>query len=209
MHRSVCDLEMVGWLVSVARYAGLAEWLPTWNRNGDVHRDTEPYLHWNALCESHWVSRSMNQFQHPADTRIRLIQETGPRSIDLSFDRHRWLSIVFDLVSMLYPLSLVLPRFIIVMSVSFLLRGCKISRHGKRTESSIQPLIPYNNGVVARVWLFLIHASSASDAANTWRSDRFCRLTRKSRGPDLSLFLWTFCVVCCAFMPQRDSKLET
>jgi len=61
MHRSVCDLEMVGWLVPVARYAGLAEWLPAWNWNGDVHRDTEPYLHWNALCESHWVSRSMDQ----------------------------------------------------------------------------------------------------------------------------------------------------
>lgn len=61
MHRSVCDLEMVGWLVPVARYAGLAEWLPAWNRNGDVHRDTEPYLHWNALCESHWVSRSTDQ----------------------------------------------------------------------------------------------------------------------------------------------------
>lgn len=59
MHRSVCNLEMVGWLVPVTRYAGLAEWLPAWNRNGDVHRNTEPYLHWNALCQSHWVSRSM------------------------------------------------------------------------------------------------------------------------------------------------------
>lgn len=59
MHRSVCNLEMVGWLVPVTRYAGLAEWLPSWNWNGDVHRNTEPYLHWNALCQSHWVSRSM------------------------------------------------------------------------------------------------------------------------------------------------------
>lgn len=49
--------EIVGWLEPVARYTGMAEWLPSWNRNGDVHRDTEPYLHWNALCQSYWVSR--------------------------------------------------------------------------------------------------------------------------------------------------------
>lgn len=68
MHRSVCNLEMVGWLVPVTRYAGLAEWLPAWNWNGDVHRNTEPYLHWNALCQSHWVSPW--PIQHPTDTCI-------------------------------------------------------------------------------------------------------------------------------------------
>lgn len=78
MHRSVCDLEMVGWLVPVTQYTGLAEWLPTWNWNGDVHRDTEPYLHWNAFCESHWVSRSMTNPTIQKLIRVFLIQETRP-----------------------------------------------------------------------------------------------------------------------------------
>lgn len=108
MHRSVCDLEMVGWLVPVARYAGLAEWLPARNRNGDVHRDTEPYLHWNALCESHWVSRSTD---HSSIQQIRAyiwfkrrdrVQKISGERI--SFARSPSLSTVFDLVPTLCPL---------------------------------------------------------------------------------------------------------
>lgn len=67
---------MVGWLEPVARYAGMAEWLPSWHRNGDVHRDTEPYLHWNALCQSHRVSRSM-KFQKKK--KFPLTKMTSPQ----------------------------------------------------------------------------------------------------------------------------------
>jgi len=128
MHRSVYDLEMVGWLVPVARYAGLAEWLPAWNRNGDVHRDTEPYLHWNALCESHWVSRSMDQSNIQDSPRIRLIQGTTFNR-ERSFVRSPPL-IVYRVWSCVCTVSAtsVLPRFITVMSISFLLRGYRVSR---------------------------------------------------------------------------------
>jgi len=160
MHRSVCDLEMVGWLVPVARYAGLAEWLPAWNRNGDVHRETEPYLHWNALCESHWVSRSTDQ-SNIQQIRAFLIQETRARvSSDLSFDCHSS-DRVWVRVSRCITSKCSLTSSIIATSLSFLRRDyCrdKAARR-RRTEPAIQFCI--DDSVVSRVWLFLIHVSSA------------------------------------------------
>lgn len=122
MHRSVCNLEMVGWLVPVTRYAGLAEWLPAWNWNGDVHRNTEPYLHWNALCQSHWVSRSMT---NPTSNRLPayLIQETEVSVVPLvCVDRYvAWSWYIFFVFPLTNSLDTITSRFL--RSVEF---GCSL-----------------------------------------------------------------------------------
>lgn len=45
-------------MVAVSGHAGVDQWLFTWHRNGNVHRDTQPLVYWHAICSGHRVSLS-------------------------------------------------------------------------------------------------------------------------------------------------------